>query len=147
MSFATWAQDLRSGSPEGTISALPYADLLGLRYRYDRDGLILVMPFDASLIGSPMPPRLHGGTIAGLLEITALSTLLIALPSDELVPRLKPINVTVDYLREGRSQDTSAAATVTRLGRRIANLRVEAWQDDRAKPIAGAHLNILLDRA
>lgn len=146
MSFAIWAQDLHSGSPEGMIRAVPYADLLGLRYRHDRDGLILVMPFDASLVGSPVPPRLHGGTIAGLLEIAALSTLLTALPADEPLPGLKPINVTVDYLREGRTQDTFAGAAITRLGRRIANLRVEAWQDDRTKPIAGAHMNILLDR-
>ncbi|WP_448586420.1 PaaI family thioesterase [Thermaurantiacus sp.] len=115
----------------------PYATRLGLRI----EGSALVMPFSPTLIGAP--GRLHGGTIAGLLELASLSAVLRAV---EAGVQAKPINVTVDYLREGRPEDTRAEATILRLGRRIANVRAEAWQGARDRPIAAARLNILLVR-
>ncbi len=115
----------------------PYATRLGLRV----EGSTLVMPFSPTLIGAP--GRLHGGTIAGLLELASLSAVLRAV---EAGVQAKPINVTVDYLREGRPEDTRAEATILRLGRRIANVRAEAWQGARDRPIAAARLNILLVR-
>lgn len=141
MTGSEWIDQLRDAAPEGLLT-LPYAATLGLSYRRG-DELVLTMPFAPSLIGSP--GRLHGGTVAGLLEIASLTMLGLALePGDR--PRLKPISVTVDYMREGKPVDSHAVATIVRLGRRIANLRAEAWQEDRARPIAAAHMNILLDR-
>lgn len=142
MTETDWIDRLREGTPEGVL-ALPYAETLGLRYRRGPE-LVLTMPFAETLIGSP--GRLHGGTIAGLLEMAALATLGLALDAGDR-PRLKPISVTVDYMREGKPVDSHAAGIVVRLGRRIANLRAEAWQEDRARPIAAAHMNILLDRS
>ena len=60
---------------------------------------------------------------------------------------VKPVNVTVNYLRGGTPHDTFAAATVTRLGKRVANVEAHAWQRDRAKPIAGAQVNVVLKRS
>jgi acyl-coenzyme A thioesterase PaaI-like protein len=48
-------------------------------------------------------------------------------------------------MREGSPIDTHAAATVTRLGRRIVNVSSLAWQYDRSRPIAAANINFLLD--
>ena len=61
---------------------------------------------------------------------------------------LKPVTVTVDYMRGGVEAlgDTFAAARIERLGKRIANIEALAWQQDRAKPIAAARINFLLDR-
>jgi acyl-coenzyme A thioesterase PaaI-like protein len=141
MPDARWIDALRNGPGEGSFT-LPYAATLRLTYVRE-PSLVITMPFNDDLIGSP--GRLHGGTVAGLLEIAALATLGLALePGD--TPRLKPVSVTVDYMREGKPVATFAAATITRLGRRVANLRAEAWQDDPARPIAAAHSNILLDR-
>ena len=39
-----------------------------------------------------------------------------------------------------------ARSTVTRHGRRVANVRVEAWQTDRATPVATAHAIFLVMR-
>jgi acyl-coenzyme A thioesterase PaaI-like protein len=50
----------------------------------------------------------------------------------------------VDYLRTGRAVDTYAKGTITKHGRRVANVRVDAWQDDRDRPIASAHAHFLL---
>jgi acyl-coenzyme A thioesterase PaaI-like protein len=55
------------------------------------------------------------------------------------------VTVTVDFMREGSPIDTHAAATVTRLGRRIVNVSSLAWQYDRSRPIAAANINFLLD--
>jgi uncharacterized protein (TIGR00369 family) len=119
-----------------TLDVPPYAAFLGLR---DAPGGVLILPFAPELIGAP--GRLHGGAIAGLLEIAA-HRLVQATVAPGL--RLKPIGVTVDFLREGRMEDTHAAAVLLRLGRRVAHVRAEAWQQERARPIAAARLNILL---
>ena len=113
----------------------PYAALLGLTPTPDG----LVMPFTPELIGAP--GRLHGGALAGLLEMVALRAVLANLPEGA---RVKPVNVTVDYLREGQMRDTFARATILRQGRRIANVRAEAWQEGPERPITAARLNILI---
>ena len=59
-----------------------------------------------------------------------------------VVPKI--ITITVDYLRSARPIDTLARATLTRQGRRIANVAVEAWQDDRSRPVAAARMHFLL---
>ena len=122
----------------------PYAELLGLRTeRGGDDETLWVMPFADAVIGRP--GFLHGGAIAGLLEFAALGTLYLALGGRAGVT-VKPINVTVDFMRGGIDHDTFAAATITRLGTRVANVEAHAWQKDRAKPIAAAHMNLLLRR-
>lgn len=121
----------------------PYAELLGIRIEAgDGDAPLLVMPFGKHLLGRP--GFLHGGTIAGLLEIAAFAALYRVLGNER--PEVKPINVTVDFMRGGRKLDTRAEGRVTRIGARIANVSAEAWQDDRSKPIATARMNLLLDR-
>jgi uncharacterized protein (TIGR00369 family) len=121
----------------------PYAELLGLSTRRGDEGdLVWVMPFREEVVGRP--GYLHGGAIAGLLEFAALGTLYDALGDDEV--EVKPINVTVDFMRGGVEHETYAAATITRLGKRIANIESFAWQQDRTKPIATAHMNLLLRR-
>ncbi|WP_448577688.1 PaaI family thioesterase [Thermaurantiacus sp.] len=113
----------------------PYAAMLGLDAVDDG----LVMPFAPGLIGAP--GRLHGGALAGLLEIAALRAVLDKLPPGAQV---KPVSVTVDYLREGQMRDTFARAVILRQGRRIANVRAEAWQESPDRPITAARLNILI---
>ena len=102
------------------------------------------MPFAAPLVGAPQ--RLHGGTVAGLLEIASIAQIIRALPDDDAAPVVKPISVTVDYLRAAACETTYAAAVITRMGRRIANVRAEAWQADRAQPVAASHMNVMLAR-
>ena len=122
----------------------PYAQLLGLSTIRDEGGdLLWLMPFREEVVGRP--GFLHGGAIAGLLEFAALGTLYEALGSAEGVS-VKPINVTVDFMRGGTEHDTFAAAVITRLGKRVANVEAHAWQRDRTKPIAAAKMNLLLRR-
>jgi uncharacterized protein (TIGR00369 family) len=122
----------------------PYAEFLGLRTeRGTADELLFVMPFGDRVTGRP--GYLHGGAIAGLLEFAAFGALYEALGADR--PEVKPVNVTVQYMRGGVNHDTFASAQVTRLGNRVANVEAHAWQRDRTKPIAAAQMNVLLRRS
>ncbi|WP_293824419.1 PaaI family thioesterase [uncultured Brevundimonas sp.] len=124
------------------LATLPYARFLGLKTLLNGDEVTVVMPFADRLIGNPMLPALHGGSTAALLEMTAMAQLALAFPSARL-PR--PINVTVAYLRTGRPIDVFARAKISRAGRRLAHVQAEAWQEERAQPIASLTAHFLLD--
>lgn len=122
----------------------PYAALLKAVVERAVDGTpIMVMPFHDDVLGRP--GFLQGGAISGLLEVAAIAALRHALEGDG-GGRIKPINVTVDFMRGGRDRETRAAGTITRLGNRVANVEAFAWQDDRARPIAAARMNYLIER-
>ena len=119
----------------------PYASTLGLTLDRSSGRAIMTMaPCDGV---SGRPGFLHGGAIAGLLENTAWVTVLDALPAGTTI---KPISLTVDYLRGGALSETYAEAQIVRLGRRIANVLVTAWLDDRAKAIASANIKLMIER-
>ncbi|WP_425228864.1 PaaI family thioesterase [Sphingomonas sp.] len=112
---------------------------------------LLVMPFTDAVLGRP--GFLHGGAITGLLEMAAIVALRHALGEEdgaeadgEQEARIKPVNVTVDFMRGGRDKPTRAEGVVTRLGGRVANVDATAWQDSPDKPIARARMNYLLVR-
>ena len=123
------------------LDRLPYARFLGLTSEQDGDDLIVTMPFADRLIGNPMLPALHGGATAALLELTAVAQAALSYPRLRL-PR--PINVTVAYLRSGRPADVHARARISKAGRRVAHVLVEAWQDDETQPIASLTAHFLV---
>ena len=123
------------------LQRIPYAQFLGVRLELHGDEMTGVLPFAEHLIGNPMLPALHGGVIGAFMEMTALGQLLIV---EKLMRQPRPVDVSIDYLRSGRPVDTFARATIKKVGRRIANVQVEAWQDARAAPIAALHGHFLL---
>lgn len=145
MTIALARSALRADGRGIALDMLPYAAMLDVRADRDGDDVALFMPFNEQLVGAP--GRLHGGAVAGLLELAGVVRLLLALEDEAVMPALKLITCTVDYLREGGSQGTHATATLNRKGRRVANLHAVAWQYDHSRPIATANLNYLLDRS
>jgi uncharacterized protein (TIGR00369 family) len=123
------------------LDAIPYARFLGVGVERTDGGLLCVLPFRDEIIGNPNLPAVHGGVIGAFLELTALLHLLDE-NGTEKVP--KPITFSVDYLRSAGPLDTRARAEIFKLGRRIANVRVVAWQDDGAKPVAAGNGKFLL---
>ena len=121
----------------------PYAQILQLRTEEQDGALRFIMPFHDDVVGRP--GFLHGGAIAGLLEFAAFTALRRALEDDAVA--MKPITVTVDYMRGGTPRDTYAEAVIERLGKRMANVEAFAWQGERARPIATARINFLLARS
>jgi len=120
-----------------------YAQALGILVHDMEDGApILTVDFSAYVEGRPN--FYHGGAIAGLLENAAYAALRTALIAEGREAKLKPVNITVQYLSGGKPETSYAKARITRMGRRNANISVEAWQSDRTKPIASAIMNILM---
>ena len=126
------------------MQAIPYARFLGITVDQRGNEVTTVMHFSENLIGNPVLPALHGGTIGAFLETTAIAQLAFEIAGDALP---KPIGLTIDYLRSGRPVDTSSRAVIPRQGRRVATVHAEAWQDDRSRPIAAAHGHFLLKPA
>jgi uncharacterized protein (TIGR00369 family) len=120
----------------------PYAKLLKLNFTEADSSAEVTMPFHNDVVGRP--GFLHGGALAGLLEFAAFTSLSKALDDEAVV--MKPITVTVDYMRPGVERETFATARVERLGASIANVEAFAWQESREQPIASARLNFLLER-
>jgi len=123
------------------VDAIPYARFLGVEVER-RDGVLeCVLPFRPEIVGNAALPAVHGGVLGAFLELTALLHLLDESGS-EGVP--KPITFSVDYLRSAGPLTTRARAEIFKLGRRIANVRVVAWQDDRARPVVAGNGKFLL---
>lgn len=130
-----------SGDIARLVDAIPYSRFMGISMVHVAGELLGALRFGEHLIGNPMLPAIHGGVLAALLESTAIFQLMW---ETEAIVLPKTITLTVDYLRPGRAQDTWARGILTRQGRRVANVRVEAWQDDRSRPIAVASAHLLL---
>ncbi len=126
------------------VALLPYADFLGISVVGTRDGApLLAMPFSEGLGGAP--GMLHGGAIAGLLEIAAIAAIDATLEGGgDARAIFKPVTVTVDFMRPGLLVDTYACGQVVRVGGRIANVAVSAWQDDPDRTIAAARMNLAI---
>ena len=125
----------------GIVDVIPYARFLGVEIEH-RDGTLeCVLPFRQEIVGNPALPAVHGGVLGAFLELTALLHLLDDSGS-ERVP--KPITFSVDYLRSAGPATTRARADIFKLGRRIANVRVVAWQDDRSRPVVAGNGKFLL---
>lgn len=121
----------------------PYAQALGIEIDHDEQGQpVLFVDFSDRIQGRP--GYLHGGAMSGLMEMAGIAALQAELAQRDEAVRLKPVNVQVEFMRGGTEQRTYAMGQVTRAGRRVALVNVEAWQDDRAKPIALAQMKILL---
>ena len=123
------------------LERIPYARFLGMEVDRKGNELTTVLPFQDHLIGNVALPALHGGAIGAFLEFTAVIQLLFDTESERLP---KTVDISIDYLRSGRPRPTYGRAVVTKHGRRVANVRAEAWQDDRSKLIATATGHFLL---
>ncbi|MDP6343284.1 MAG: PaaI family thioesterase [Alphaproteobacteria bacterium] len=130
-----------SGDLRASIETVPYFKWLGLEVELREDELVTILPFQDMLVGNPLLPALHGGVTGAFLESAAMISLIGAM---ETVKLPKIINITIEYLRSARPLDSFATAVVTKQGRRVANVRATAWQDDRDAPIAIANAHFLI---
>lgn len=129
------------------VAAVPYARFLGLSFELAGDEMTAIMRFHEGLLGNPNLPAIHGGVLGALLEITALAQLAVTRRSQGRAGGIsKPVGITVEYLRTGRPLDTFARAMIKRMGRRVATVHVEAWQEARDQPVAALHGHFLLPK-
>ncbi|MBS0474570.1 MAG: PaaI family thioesterase [Proteobacteria bacterium] len=124
----------------------PYAVALGIGIDHDEDDKpVLFVDFSERILGRP--GFIHGGALSGLMEMAGFAGLRAELAQRGEPQRIKPVNVQVEFMRGGTEQRTFAMGHVTRAGRRVALVNIEAWQDDRTKPIALAQMKFLLSPA
>ncbi|MDH3817603.1 MAG: PaaI family thioesterase [Myxococcales bacterium] len=121
--------------------AIPYTRFMGITAELVDGDVIGRMRYSDHLVGNASVPALHGGTLGALMESTAIFKLLW---HGETTAVPKTINITVEYLRGARPEDVFARAEFTRHGRRVANVRVFAYQDDPERPAAVATAHFLL---
>ena len=127
---------------DAALARIPYVKFLGLRCELAGDEMTGILPFSPHLIGNTSIPAIHGGVVGAFLELTALAQLIIREPARR---QPRTIDMTIDYLRPARGGLTTyARADVRKLGRRIASVHVEAWQDARANPVAALRGHFML---
>ncbi|MDB4985479.1 MAG: thioesterase superfamily protein [Myxococcaceae bacterium] len=131
----------QSGDYDALLQELPYARFTGMHAELQGEVVRLRLPFQQSLVGNTFVPAFHGGVVGALLESAALLQLIHA----HGLPFPKTIDFTVDYLRIARGEELYAVAEVQRLGRRIANVRMRAYQQNEHEPVALGRGNFLLD--
>ena len=132
----------RQGEYAPLLQRVPYAGLIGIECSRVGDDLLFKLPANKDNIGNPLLPAIHGGVIAGFMELAAALHLLIFTGAPD-VPKI--IDFSLDYLRAGQFRDTWARCQVCRQGRRVANVAVTAWQSTEAEPIATARAHFKID--
>ena len=126
---------------EAFLQRVPYVRFLGMRAELSGDEMTAILPAAPHLVGNTFLQALHGGVIGAFLEMTALAQLSVTQGSAKVH---KTIDVTIEYLRPGRPLTTYARADLRKVGRRVANVHVEAWQEARDQPIAFLRGHFLL---
>ncbi|MGF1455572.1 MAG: PaaI family thioesterase [Alphaproteobacteria bacterium] len=131
----------RAEAVERFISRAPFAQTLGMRCDIRGDQMTAILPFREALIGNAAIRALHGGAMGAFLELTAMAQVFLESDLDH-PPR--PIDITIDYLRQGQAGDLYARARLNKIGRRMASVTAEAWQAEHQKPVAALHGHFLV---
>lgn len=130
---------------EMIMGVMPYAAKLGVTTEIvDNGRLICTMPYNENHIGNKQLPALHGGSLAGFMEITAILQLGMRQAALQKVESAEagravmplPVNVSVQYLRSAGAADCKAEAEVLKVGRRTSTVFCKLWQDEPGKPVA-----------
>ncbi|MEX5683635.1 MULTISPECIES: PaaI family thioesterase [Pseudomonas] len=139
-------EQLQQAHEQGDYASLlhrvPYAKLIGIECSRVGDELLFRLPANKDNIGNPLLPAIHGGVIAGFMELSAALHLLVFTGSPG-VPKI--IDFSLDYLRAGQFRDTWARCQVCRQGRRVANVAITAWQSTESEPIATARAHFKIE--
>lgn len=135
------SQDRGNLEFDEVIQQIPYARLIGMSCIPIGESLLFTLPPNRDNLGNPSLPALHGGVIAGFMEMSA-SLYMLLTQDARAVPKV--VDFAIDYLRPGRLQESYAECQVIRHGKKIVNVSVTAWQDRKETPIATARAHLLL---
>ncbi|QYK06699.1 PaaI family thioesterase [Shewanella zhangzhouensis] len=124
------------------LEQVPYARFIGMEVERFGDELVCRLPSRDANIGNPVLPAIHGGVIAGFMEMSAIVQLMVFMQTSR-VPKV--VDFSIDYLRAGLHKDTFAECIITRQGRRVANVNISCWQTNRKQLIATARAHFLID--
>ena len=119
---------------ERFLSALKHCQLLQMRVaKADADGMTLVMPWSAAIVGNPQTGAVHGGALTTLMDTTCGMATLCVLPRFEVCPTL---DLRIDYMHPAEAgKDIYGHAQCYRVTRDVIFTRGTAYQDDHEQPI------------
>ncbi|SFX06448.1 PaaI family thioesterase [Marinospirillum alkaliphilum] len=125
----------------GWFDLIPYARLIGVQALEQGDELLFQLQPESSNVGNPLLPALHGGVVAAFMETAAVLSVM-AHTGGKRVPKV--IDFSIDYLRSARLEPTLASCQLGRLGKRVVNVSVAAWQGERRdEPVALARAHLV----
>ena len=138
------------------IETLPYARFLGMEVNpkpgsntEGQSAWHFCLPPKKHNVGNPTLPALHGGAIAGFMEMSSVLFLMMSMDVEEITghePRVpKIVDFSIDYIRACRLEPTYARCETLRRGRRLTNIGVRIWQHDPAAYCATARVHYLVD--
>jgi acyl-coenzyme A thioesterase PaaI-like protein len=111
------------------FKVVPYANDLALEVGKDEAGKRLVkFPFADKHIGNPVTRALQGGIFLGFMECAGSVYLL------DIYPELKQCvsaSFFMEYLKAPKPKETYARISASKIGRRVVNIDIEAFQLER----------------
>ncbi|AXQ47522.1 PaaI family thioesterase [Pseudomonas vlassakiae] len=119
---------------ERFLSALKHCQLLQMSVAHaDRDGMTLMLPWSASIVGNPQTGAVHGGALTTLMDTTCGMATLCVLPRFEVCPTL---DLRIDYMHPAEAgKPIYGHAQCYRVTRDVIFTRGSAYQDDPDQPI------------
>lgn len=124
---------------------IPFCRSLGLAFRIVGSRAEVSFARQDFMLGNTKLKVLHGGVTAAVMDSVAGVAVLLKMAEQDPKPdlesqlrefgRLSTIDLRVDYLEPATAESFVATATVTRLGRRVANVQM-ALHDDQGKCVA-----------
>lgn len=131
----------QQGDFNAMLEFIPYAKFIGVEIEEDDQGWLFTLGTEPSNVGNPISPALHGGVVAGFMEVAAALAQMLS-TTEPTLPKI--IDFSIDYISAGKVEPTHARCSLVRQGKRIANVHVVAWQSHIEQPIATARAYFLL---
>jgi uncharacterized protein (TIGR00369 family) len=125
---------------EALVAADPWCAYAGVRVAGAPDGEEahgapdLILEAAEHHIGNHRTQGIHGGVVAAFLETAG--RVQVQAGAGRAV---RTLTFTTEFLREAHVGTLTARTHIVRQGRRLAVVRVTAWQDDPGRPVATAH--------
>ena len=108
---------------------IPFNVHLGMKVTELEEGSCqLTIPFQAHLIGDPFRPALHGGVLSTVMDAAGGLAVFTTMPSYQ--SRVSTVDLRVDYLRPGLSEDIVCDARIIRIGNKVAVTTMAVVQRD-----------------
>ncbi|EKT4479986.1 PaaI family thioesterase [Pseudomonas putida] len=119
---------------ERFLSALKHCQRLQMRVaQADGNGMTLVLPWSAAIVGNPQTGAVHGGALTTLMDTTCGMATLCVLPRFEVCPTL---DLRIDYMHPAEAgKDIYGHAQCYRVTRDVIFTRGTAYQDNPDQPI------------
>jgi uncharacterized protein (TIGR00369 family) len=131
------ASDSKARIARQFIAAIPFSGALQMQLEEIGDGMAVIsMPWDAALVGDPKTGVIHGGAVSALMDTCGGAAVMC---HPEALAGTATIDLRIDYMRAATpGQRITARAECYHVTRSVAFVRAEAWDDDRARPVAAA---------